>query len=355
MPTNNYAFTYERYRKDGKEQDLGPDGELVDADAAANHLPGYLATNKRYFRMVPGREWIFSAKRRRGQARHAEDRAAGPAPRRWPGVDLGRRPRMDPVFLRPGHAGPVLARHGHRRTQIGAAGTGRHSKADSRSAHHGARLCRHRNDRAAAPDPQPESRARSRAAGRERQRFPDHSRPLPERPLLGGRLQAPRGHAAHGQLRPQDQKIAPLPPAVFTYVDSPDLRVRSFEFKGADGLALSGHVALLRAGVCEKTRCPSVLLVHGGPSKRDFAAFDAQRFWLTSRGIAVITINYRGSSGFGERFLQMDARQWGLATFPGTSTSAWPTRWPTSRLDPDRVAGMGTSFGGYLTMHLAAA
>jgi dipeptidyl aminopeptidase/acylaminoacyl peptidase len=147
--------------------------------------------------------------------------------------------------------------------------------------------------------------------------------------------------------------IAPLPSEVFSYVDSPDLRTRPFSIKRPDGVEVSGHVSLPRPGVCESKRCPSVLLVHGGPAQRDFAAFDAQRFWLTSRGIAVISVNYRGSSGFGERFLRMDARQW-AGDIPKDVNAGLAYALAHFPLDPTRVAGMGTSFGAYLTMHLAA-
>jgi len=96
-----------------------------------------------------------------------------------------------------------------------------------------------------------------------------------------------------------------------------------------------------------------VLMAHGGPGVRDYAAFNANRFWLTSRGIAVVSVNYRGSEGFGTKFMKMDARQW-AGDIPKDVNAGLEHALANFPLDRGRIAGMGTSFSGYLTLHLAA-
>jgi len=352
-PTNNYAFTYERYRKDGKEQDLSPDGDLVDATAAGDHLPGHLANGKRYFHMAPGREWVFSA-----------------------GADAATRGSVKLTAQDMRHGGGLVSVSSDGRAWIlsshGQDTLGLFSLDTATGERKSVLQAQVDIDKVIldpitlAPDfADIESDA------------PRHviinPKVAPDLALLGAGengfptilARSPNDRSwvvayLHRDGTPRmvsferaTKRITPLPPEVFAYVDSPDLRVRPFSFKGADGLALSGHVAMPRAGVCESKRCPAVLMVHGGPAQRDFAAFDAQRFWLTNRGIAVVSVNYRGSSGFGERFLQMDARQW-AGDIPKDVNAGLAHALAHFPLDPSRVAGMGTSFGGYLTMHLAA-
>lgn len=96
-----------------------------------------------------------------------------------------------------------------------------------------------------------------------------------------------------------------------------------------------------------------MLRVHGGPGARDYAKFDYERFWLTSRAIAVISANYRGSRGFGKKYMTLDAMQWADG-IPKDVSASLAYVLDTFPIDRHRVAGMGTSFGGYMTLHLAA-
>jgi pimeloyl-ACP methyl ester carboxylesterase len=114
---------------------------------------------------------------------------------------------------------------------------------------------------------------------------------------------------------------------------------------------LSGHVSL--PGACGAEKCPAVLLLHGGPAERDFAAFNAERYWLISRGIAVISVNYRGSSGFGRDYERLDAKEWNRG-IPRDIDDALDDVMRTYAIDPDRVAIVGTSFSGYLALNFLA-
>jgi dipeptidyl aminopeptidase/acylaminoacyl peptidase len=57
-------------------------------------------------------------------------------------------------------------------------------------------------------------------------------------------------------------------------------------------------------------RCPLVLDVHGGPWARDAFGFNPEHQWLANRGYAVISVNYRGSTGFGKKFVNAGNKEW---------------------------------------------
>jgi dipeptidyl aminopeptidase/acylaminoacyl peptidase len=60
-----------------------------------------------------------------------------------------------------------------------------------------------------------------------------------------------------------------------------------------------------------KAPLPLVLLVHGGPYGRDRWGFHGEHQLLANRGYAVLSVNYRGSEGFGKRFIEAADREWG--------------------------------------------
>jgi dipeptidyl aminopeptidase/acylaminoacyl peptidase len=92
-----------------------------------------------------------------------------------------------------------------------------------------------------------------------------------------------------------------------------------------------------------------VLLVHGGPFARDIWKFNRQVQFLANRGYAVLQVNYRGSSGYGRAFL--DAINGEVAAkmqddlLDGVN---WAIRQGIA--DPQHIAIMGRSFGGYATL-----
>ena len=56
---------------------------------------------------------------------------------------------------------------------------------------------------------------------------------------------------------------------------------------------------------------PLVLLVHGGPWARDSYGYNSWHQWLANRGYAVLSVNYRGSTGFGKKFISAGNLEWG--------------------------------------------
>ena len=56
---------------------------------------------------------------------------------------------------------------------------------------------------------------------------------------------------------------------------------------------------------------PPILVVHGGPWARDEWGYNPEVQFLANRGFAVLQLNYRGSTGYGKKFLNAGNREWG--------------------------------------------
>ena len=94
---------------------------------------------------------------------------------------------------------------------------------------------------------------------------------------------------------------------------------------------------------------PAVLLVHGGPWARDSWGYDAEHQLLANRGYAVISVNYRGSTGFGKAFVNAGDLEWaGKMHDDLIDVVNWSV--DCGIADRDRIAIMGGSYGGYATL-----
>ena len=94
---------------------------------------------------------------------------------------------------------------------------------------------------------------------------------------------------------------------------------------------------------------PAVLYVHGGPWTRDIWGYDPVHQLMTSRGYATISVNYRGSWGFGKAFVNAGNGEWaGRMHDDLIDVVEWAVEQGIA--DPDRIAIMGGSYGGYATL-----
>ena len=98
---------------------------------------------------------------------------------------------------------------------------------------------------------------------------------------------------------------------------------------------------------------PAVVLPHGGPSSRDEWGFDWISQFLAARGYAVIQPQYRGSAGYGDEWLNENGFKNWRTSMGDIAASA---RWLSSQgiADPNRVAIVGWSYGGYAALLEAA-
>mmetsp|Transcript_13849 Transcript_13849/g.26070 ORF Transcript_13849/g.26070 Transcript_13849/m.26070 type:complete len:708 (+) Transcript_13849:234-2357(+) len=92
---------------------------------------------------------------------------------------------------------------------------------------------------------------------------------------------------------------------------------------------------------------PLVLLVHGGPWERDCYGFNPLVQFIANRGYAVLQVNYRGSSGFGKRFINLGDRQWGVGGMQNDLTDAVKWCIENGIAKADAICIYGASYGGY--------
>jgi dipeptidyl aminopeptidase/acylaminoacyl peptidase len=117
--------------------------------------------------------------------------------------------------------------------------------------------------------------------------------------------------------------------------------------KSRDGLNLNSYVTL-PPGVASKS-LPMVLLVHGGPWGRDVWGYHSWAQWLANRGYAVLQVNFRGSTGYGKKFLNAGNKQWGLKMHDDLIDAVdWAVQ--QEYADPKKIAIMGGSYGGYAAL-----
>jgi len=112
-----------------------------------------------------------------------------------------------------------------------------------------------------------------------------------------------------------------------------------------DGLRLNGYLTL-PAPDAGNGGTPLVLLIHGGPYARDVWGFNSTHQWLANRGYAVLSVNYRGSTGFGKAFIAKADREWGGRMHDDLIDAV---DWAIGQgvADPTRVGFLGASYGGY--------
>jgi dipeptidyl aminopeptidase/acylaminoacyl peptidase len=126
------------------------------------------------------------------------------------------------------------------------------------------------------------------------------------------------------------------------------------EIRARDGLTLVSYLVLPPgsdpngSGRPDKP-VPMVLLVHGGPWSRDVYGYYGLAQWLANRGYAVLSVNFRGSTGFGKAFVSAGDLQWGAKMHDDLIDAVdWAIGGRITTAD--KVAIMGMSYGGYATL-----
>jgi len=123
--------------------------------------------------------------------------------------------------------------------------------------------------------------------------------------------------------------------------------MQPIEYRTRDGLHVRGYLTV-PAGV-EPEGLPLIVNPHGGPWARDSWGFNPEIQFLANRGFAVLQMNFRGSTGFGRRFMESSFGQWGL-TMQDDITDG--VQWAIEQgiADPRRVAIYGGSYGGFAAL-----
>ena len=133
--------------------------------------------------------------------------------------------------------------------------------------------------------------------------------------------------------------------------DAPLAPMKPVTFTARDNMKLNGYLTLPIGAPAKNL--PLVLLPHGGPWDRDSWGFSPEVQLLANRGYAVLQVNFRGSTGFGKKYLHAGDREWGL-TMQNDLTDGVKWAVDTGIADPKRVAIFGGSYGGYAALAGAA-
>ncbi|WP_332770978.1 S9 family peptidase [Phenylobacterium sp.] len=144
------------------------------------------------------------------------------------------------------------------------------------------------------------------------------------------------------------------------YVTRPELEgatlapMHPVEIKSRDGLVQASYLTLPPGSDSDgdgrpDKPLPMVLLVHGGPWGRDVYGYNGQHQWLANRGYAVLSANFRASTGFGKNYVNAGNLEWGAKMHDDLLDAVdWAVK--SGVTAKDQVAIMGGSYGGYATL-----
>lgn len=157
---------------------------------------------------------------------------------------------------------------------------------------------------------------------------------------------------AAGEFRLYDRSERSTKPLFKSRTDLDGVKLRPMEpvvIPASDGVSLPGY---LTRPADDARNGPLVLTIHGGPYARDMWGYSALHQWLASRGYGVLSVNYRGSTGFGKKFVNIADQGWGGRMQDDlTDAAAWVVA--QGHADPRRIGFFGASYGGYAALTAA--
>jgi dipeptidyl aminopeptidase/acylaminoacyl peptidase len=128
-------------------------------------------------------------------------------------------------------------------------------------------------------------------------------------------------------------------------------KVKPISYPAVDGTVIPGYLTLPPGKAAKDL--PAIVLPHGGPSSRDEWGFDWLAQFLANQGYAVLQPEYRGSDGFGDKWLQQNGfRSWKTSIGDVTAGAKWLVAQGIA--NPKKLAIVGWSYGGYAALQSAA-
>ncbi len=123
--------------------------------------------------------------------------------------------------------------------------------------------------------------------------------------------------------------------------------MKPVRYKSSDGLEIPAYLTL-PSGVDAKN-LPALMFPHGGPWGRDEWGFNTLAQFWANRGYAVLSMNFRGSTGYGKKFLDAGNKEWGQKM---QDDITWGVKYLVAEgiANPKRVGIIGGSYGGYATL-----
>jgi dipeptidyl aminopeptidase/acylaminoacyl peptidase len=119
-------------------------------------------------------------------------------------------------------------------------------------------------------------------------------------------------------------------------------------FESFDSTPIQGWL-MKPVGWREDRRYPLILSIHGGPHGMYGYAFNPAFQVYAARGYAVLYLNPRGSSGYGQKFSDGTLREWGGGDYRDLMTGVDEVLHTRSWIDPERMGVTGGSYGGFMT------
>lgn len=122
--------------------------------------------------------------------------------------------------------------------------------------------------------------------------------------------------------------------------------MKPIRFESRDGMVIHGYLTM-PPGVTKNA--PMVMDVHGGPWARDIWGLNSNAQWLSNRGYAVLQVNFRGSTGYGKKFVNAGDREWGAKMHNDLLDAK---KWAIAQgyADANKICIFGGSYGGYATL-----
>jgi dipeptidyl aminopeptidase/acylaminoacyl peptidase len=143
------------------------------------------------------------------------------------------------------------------------------------------------------------------------------------------------------------QQITPLEKQILPGKQSRVGSYQAIEIPSDNGIPIQAFLAR-PSFIAPDLKIPTVVYIHGGPRVRAYPKYAPDISFLTNRGYAVLVVNYYGSTGYGKNYMQLPVGDY--ASLPNSISAAVDWLIDSGSADPAKIALMGGSYGGYLSL-----
>ena len=133
------------------------------------------------------------------------------------------------------------------------------------------------------------------------------------------------------------------------------VNVQRFEFAGANGDRVWGHITKPESAKASGAKLPVLFVVHGGPqgSFGDSWSFRWNPKVMASQGYAVVSIDFHGSTGYGQKFTDSINQDWGGKPLEDLKLGLAAAAKLDGQIDTGNACALGASYGGYMMNWIA--
>jgi len=124
--------------------------------------------------------------------------------------------------------------------------------------------------------------------------------------------------------------------------------MKPVRYTSRDGLEIHAYLTMPKGVPAQNL--PTIMMIHGGPWARDAWGYNSLAQFLANRGYAVLMPNFRGSTGYGKKFLNAGNKQWGTGSMQHDISDGVAYLVREKIADSKRIGIFGGSYGGYATL-----